>query len=152
MKSDLFLAGSDRITFGVVTSLLVSHDKAKRSPTKCLNGETPSLERRASRVLFLFPSNELLHPVGKTARFLHSRSQQHPLLEVGRWEFKPPYVNILQDVDIYTNSSFIIVFISKIGFFWTFILHCKVFSAFQMLPSNRILLNILISGNHGNIK
>ena len=26
--------------------------------------------RGASRVLFLFPSNELQHPVGKTARFL----------------------------------------------------------------------------------
>ena len=76
-------------------------------------------ERRASRVLFLFPSNELQHPVGKTARFLHfTRSQQHPP-EMGRWEFKPPYVNILQDVDIYTNSSFIIIIfiICNIGFF-----------------------------------
>ena len=49
-----------------MTLLAGSHDKARereRPPTNCLNGETSreagSELREASRVLFLFPSNEL---------------------------------------------------------------------------------------------
>ena len=43
-----------------MTLLLISHDKAKKSPTNVWM-KLPA----ASRVLFLFPFNELLHPVGK---------------------------------------------------------------------------------------
>ena len=59
--------------------------------------------RGASRVLFLFPSNELQHPVGKTARFLAGAAPS-PAASL-LWEFKPPCVHSVQDVEPWRGSG-----------------------------------------------